>query len=309
MSVGRSATHRAALAYAVRFGWFVLPVRTGTKVPHNRFVRHGFRDATRDLEQINRWWCADPTAGVAVACSMSGLIVIDADLYKPECEFSDLEARLGPLPETPRQLTPQGGVHYLLRDTVGSYVNPCAGAEAKHEGYILVAPTIHPNGGHYKWDVGAHPLDTPVADLPDAWLAHLTRRTPERSSGPALSSSGTDAGESWLGYAFAAAGWLGLALPDGRRLARCPWLALHSDGRGAGNDTSTIVFPRAEGGTLGGFACMHSHCAERTWRDVVDVLPTAARWAADRAMRAERNRCAYAQLERRQDRRVRQTSS
>jgi len=288
---------RAAMAYAERLSWFVLPIRPGSKVPHNRFVRHGFRDATRDPEQIVRWWRADPSAGVAVSCAMSGLVVLDADLYKDDCEFAALEARLGVLPETPRQLTPQGGVHYIFRDSVGSYVNPCAGAEAKHEGYILVAPTVHPNGGVYRWDLGAHPLETPVAELPDAWLDHLTARTRRSSSASALPSSGVDAAQSWLGEAFAAMRWLGDPLPDGKRMVRCPWLIEHSDGRGDGSDSSTVLFPRAEGCTLGAFACLHGHCVGRTWRDVLEVLPPSAKWAADRASRAERNRLALQKLE------------
>jgi hypothetical protein len=115
-----SPTGRAARAYVQRFNWQVFPIRPGTKEPHGRFVRHGFQDATRDPEQIDRWWSADPLAGVGLSCAMSGLVVLDADLYKPECEFPELEAKLGVLPETPRQLTPQGGTHYLFRDTVGS---------------------------------------------------------------------------------------------------------------------------------------------------------------------------------------------
>lgn len=287
-----SATGRAALAYAERFGWLVFPVAPGTKIPYGRLVRHGHKDATRDRDQIRRWWDAAPDAGVALACALSGLVVLDADLYKPECEFQALERRLATLPETPRQLTPQGGVHYLFRDSVGSYCNPCQGAEAKYDGYILLAPSVHPNGGVYRWDVGAHPIETPIAELPDTWLAHLTT-----APKVALPSSGTDAADSWLGHAFAAAGWLGEALGDGRRMARCPWVHEHSDGRGDGSDSSTVLFPRAQGRTLGGFRCAHAHCAERSWRDVVDALPPKAKWAADQAMRQERNRILLEQIE------------
>lgn len=290
---GRSPTHRAALAYAQRFGWCVFPIKPGTKQPHPRFVRHGFKDATTDPAQIERWWAADPQAGVALACAASGLVVLDADLYKPECGFRELEQRLGTLPQTPRQLTPQGGVHYLYRDVGAAYVNPCAGAEAKHEGYVLLAPTVHPNGGHYRWDLGAHPLETPIAELPDAWLQHLTTA---RTRGLALPSTGLDAADSWLGHAFAAMGWLGDVLHDGKRMVRCPWLHEHSDGRGGGSDSSTVIFPRAEGRTLGGFRCAHGHCESRTWRDVVEALPQKPKWAADEAMRGESNRLAVERL-------------
>jgi Bifunctional DNA primase/polymerase, N-terminal len=281
-----SPTGRSAIAYIDRLGWHVGPTRPGTKLPHTRFLRHGHLDATDSREQARLWWSAEPDAGVLVACAASGLVVLDADLYKDDCAFPELEARLGRLPETPRVLTQRGGVHYYFRDTVGHYVNPCAGAESKHEGYVLAPATPG-----YQWDLGGHVLDTRIAELPDAWLAHLTT-----APKVALESSGLDAADSWLGHAFDAAGWLGDALPDGRRAARCPWLATHTDGRGDGRDSSTVLFPRAEGRTLGGFRCSHAHCATRTWRDVVEVLPSKARWLADKAMTAERNRIAYEQL-------------
>ena len=292
-----SPMHRAARAYAERFHWKVFPIEPGTKVPRVRFVRHGHKEATSDPEQIDRWWGLEPDCGIGLACAMSGLVVLDADLYKPECAFPELETRLGALPHTVRQLTPQGGVHHVFRDQVGhGYSNPCAGADAKHEGYILLAPSVHPNGGLYRWDLGAHPLDTEIATLPDAWLAHLTAATRARGLGPVLPSSGLDAADSWLGHAFAAEGWLGDPLPDGRRMVRCPWLREHSDGRGDGRDSSTVLFPRAATSTLGGFRCAHAHCEARTWTDVVDVLSKEARWKADQAMRRERNRQVLARL-------------
>jgi Bifunctional DNA primase/polymerase, N-terminal len=289
---------RAALAYVTRFGWYVFPIEKGTKAPRGRFVRHGHRDATNDQEQIRRWWGADGDCGIGLACKASGLVVLDADLYKPECEFTELEAKLGPLPQTPRQLTPAGGTHFLFRDQVGGgYRNPCAGAETKHDGYVLLAPSVHPNGGIYRWDLGAHPLETEIATLPDAWLRHLTESRSKATTGPALPSSGIDAADSWLGHAFAADGGLGELLHDGRRMVACPWRHSHSDGRGFGQDSSAVLFPRSAGRTLGGFRCSHSHCEGRNWRHVVEVLSPKAKWAADQAMRGERNRRVLAQLE------------
>jgi hypothetical protein len=286
---------RAARIYGERFAWAVFPIKPGTKQPHGRFVRHGFQDATRDPVQIDLWWAADPMAGVAIACAGSGLVVLDVDPRNGGDEtFGALERRLGPLPETPRVLTPSGGQHVYFRDSVGAYVGTAGeGVDVKSAGYVLAPPSVHPNGGVYRWDVGAHPTYTAVAELPDAWLAHLTAA---KARAVVLPSSGVDAAESYLGAAFGFMHWLGDAHPDGRRNVRCPWVHEHSDGRGDGSDSSTVLFPRAEGATMGGFRCAHGHCAGRTWRHVLEVLPADAKWAADRAMRAERNRLALEQL-------------
>lgn len=288
---------RAAHAYGGRFKWKIFPLKPGTKEPHSRFVRHGFLEATCDPEQIDRWYSADPTAGIGLACAASGLVVLDADLYKDDCGFRALEAQLGELPHTVRQLTPQGGVHYLFRDQVGGgYQNPCTGAEAKHEGYIVLAPSVHPNGSPYRWDLGAHPLETEIATLPDAWLRHVT--TPKASKGGAvLPSSGTDAADSWLGVALGEMGMLGIPLDGGKRAVRCPWVHEHSDGRGDGQDSSAVLFPRSSGKTLGGFRCSHSHCDGRGWRDVVAIVTPRAKYVADEAMRRERNRITLEQIE------------
>jgi putative DNA primase/helicase len=282
-----SPTGRSAIAYIERFGWRVGPTKPGTKLPHPRFLRRGHLDATDNPEQARIWYAAEPDAGVFVSCAASRLVVIDRDTYKPDCTFGELEAKHGRLPDTPRALTQRGGEHYYFRDTVGWYVNPGPGVEAKHQGYVLAPATPG-----YRWDSGAHVLDVPIAELPDRWLAHMTSR-PKMG----LASSGLDAIDSWLGAAFQAANWLGDVHSDGRRNVRCPWFASHSDGRGDGSDSSCVIFPRAADKTLGGFACAHAHCSARTWRDCVEVLPREAKWKADEAMRAERNRAAYQQLE------------
>lgn len=290
-----SPTGRAAMAYAGRFGWGVFPIKPGTKQPHGRFVRHGFQDATREAEQIERWWSTDPGAGVAVACAASGLVVLDVDPRNGGDEtFGRLERDMGSLPLTPRCLTPSGGQHLYFIDAVGAYLATAGeGVDVKSAGYVLAPPSVHPNGGVYRWDVGAHVLETPVAELPDQWLARLTSA---KARGAVLPSSGLDAADSWLGHAFAAMRWLGDAHPDGRRNVRCPWAESHTDGRGFGHDSSAVLWPRAQDRTLGSFTCSHGHCAGRNWQDVIEILPNDVKWAADQAMRKERNRLALERL-------------
>jgi hypothetical protein len=136
---------------------------------------------------------------------------------------------------------------------------------------VVAPPSVHPNGGMYRWDVGVHPLESPLAPLPDAWRAKVHGKS-QKQSLPA----DCDARLSFLGAAFEALGWLGVALSNGRRIARCPWHALHSDTRGAGNDSSTVLFAASPGANLGGFHCLHAHCSGRSVLDVVRVLPPVA---------------------------------
>jgi hypothetical protein len=178
-------------------------------------------------------------------------------------------------------LTPGGGLHlYFRHDGSGVAGVLGAGIDIKHRGYVVAPPSLHPNGGTYRWDAGSHPLESVPASTPLAWLQRMasSQRPPVRPT-----SSGFDARDSFLGSAFAALGWLGGELADGRRLVRCPWASLHSDGRGDGTDSSTVLFGPRPGATLGWFACAHGHCVGRKVDDVLRALPADAIDVAARA--------------------------
>jgi hypothetical protein len=72
-----------------------------------------------------------------------------------------------------------------------------------------------------------------------------------------------------LGLAFEKLGWLGPLNGAGKRCARCPRVELHSDGRGAGRDDSTVLFAATGQSTIGGFACAHQHCVDLDWKAVL----------------------------------------
>ena len=273
----------AAWAYAARWGWRVLPLQPGSKQPLGHLVPHGYLDASCDLRAIARWWRVAPLANVGIACAPSGLLVLDVDPRNGGDETLALAVRaLGELPRTWTVLTPGGGQHYYFHCELGQNLCPLGpGIDLKQHGYVLAPPSVHPNRGRYRWDLGAHPLEAPLATLPTAWWTRLVRGAAPREP---VHTSGVDARQSFLGAAFDVLGWLGAPLRDGRRCARCPWHKLHTDGRGRGHDSSTVLFSPAVGSTLGGFHCSHAHCAERRVVDVLLALPPEGMDAASRAV-------------------------
>jgi len=55
----------------------------------------------------------------------------------------------------------------------------------------------------------------------------------------------------------------------------CPWSRLHTNET---SPTATVVlYPSEENGWYGGFKCLHSHCADRTLRDLTDLLALAVK--------------------------------
>jgi len=114
---------------------------------------HGFWAATTDPALIHRWWKEEPGANIGAPCKLNGWAVIDVDPRNGgDRSLQALEQRVGVLPGTVMQLTGGGGLHlpYLSPgfDLPGE---PFPGIDFKHNGYILLAPSVHASGGRYRW--------------------------------------------------------------------------------------------------------------------------------------------------------------
>jgi hypothetical protein len=263
----------STLAFALRYasrGWPLFPLRYRSKEPR---TTHGFHDATTDCGIIRHWFSTWPDANLTIRTG-AGLCALDIDPRNGgDDTLSDLEQIHGQLPTTARALTGGGGVHYLFEIGDGLKLPSVLGEgiDIKSEGgYIVAAPSVHPSGKPYTWDLGALPSETPIAPLP-SWIvarasAPQARRPP---SGPVT--------ECYLAAAFIAAGWAGETTVAGALCVRCPWAETHSDRRGLGRDSSTVVLPPIGEHPIGAFACAHSHCCGRSIVDVLDALPASAR--------------------------------
>lgn len=174
--------HRAARAYAER-GWAVFPLKPGEKVPA---VRHGVKEATTDLGQVDAWWGRMPDANIGMACgAMSDLWVLDVD--GREGEESLLAFGHG-FPATLTQYTPSGGLHFVFSN-IGGLGNSAGSIGPKLDtrgdgGYIVVAPS-QVKGVEYRWAGKVEPQPIP------GWLLTMVRKPPvERKPLTATERSG-----------------------------------------------------------------------------------------------------------------------
>src|SRR5262249_24437653 len=149
-------------------GWAVFPLVPGTKKP---LVAGGFKAATTDPDQIRRWWTETPEANIGVATgAISRIAVLDVDHTKGgDKSWLDLVAKHGQMPETLRQRTQSGGVHFVFQSVAGlrNSVNKLGdGLDIKSDGgYIVAAPSVV-NGRSYTWEnEGTEPAPMP------AWIA------------------------------------------------------------------------------------------------------------------------------------------
>lgn len=170
---------RAALAYAEKFSLPVFPLVEGTKRP---LTAHGLHDATTDIEQIKAWWSKHPKANIGIPCGpVSGLVVIDEDVRNgseesiDRLEYKDYE----PLPDTVTVLTPSGGRHRWYKHDeriTRTKLEHYDGIDIQRAGkYVVVPPSIHPNGKSYEFELSSHLSETPIANLPEFFI-NLTQQ-------------------------------------------------------------------------------------------------------------------------------------
>ncbi|HEY7065856.1 MAG TPA: bifunctional DNA primase/polymerase [Chloroflexota bacterium] len=205
---GFHSTGQAALWYAERCGWYVLPIwgvgqdgRCECGCPHDERCPHqpphrprdigkhpvardgcpGHpADASRDRAEVSRWYRRRPTANVAVALVRSGLVVADCDgLAAYE------EARARGIPAGALWVSTGQAEHwhvYLRRPA------DCPAARAIHrgasgaidvlsDGYAVLPPSHHRSGQAYAWAPDTALVRT--AQLPAApdWLVAILRDT------------------------------------------------------------------------------------------------------------------------------------
>ena len=166
---------KAALGYAKR-GLHVFPCRVKDKRPA---TASGLKDATIDLDVIERWWREEPEFNIAVATgAMSRIFVTDIDGPDAEAELKKLEAQYGPIPPTVELITARGRhlfFQYPERPVRNSAGKLALGIDVRGDGgYVLAPPSIHPSGRRYCWSVDS---GNAFAAAPEWLLARLATRT------------------------------------------------------------------------------------------------------------------------------------
>ncbi|WP_326808152.1 bifunctional DNA primase/polymerase [Streptomyces sp. NBC_01775] len=134
---------------------------------------HGFWAATTDPDLVRRWWTDEPDANIGAPCALNGWAVLDIDpRHNGDLTLRGLEQCVGVLPGSVMQITGGDGLHILYASPRTTLPGQCGpGIDIKHNGYILLAPSLHSSGHRYHWsgDGRFHPPTTP-------WPAALAPR-------------------------------------------------------------------------------------------------------------------------------------
>ncbi len=179
-----------AVAYA-EMGWPCFPCRheaedvydhqTGEieeRGPKTPLTANGVHGAYKRADVVGRAWGRYPDAMIGLPTgSPTGFFVLDIDAKPGAANGFDwlaaMETEHGPLPETARVTTPNGGVHIYFKHNEGVRNRGAlgAGVDIRGEGgYVIGAGSAMGDGRRYDWadDVRA------IADAP-AWLLDLVK--------------------------------------------------------------------------------------------------------------------------------------
>lgn len=181
-----------ALEYALHYaslGIPILPLQPRGKIPAGALVPHGRNDATTDCASVRQWFDGTPYNIGIVTGNESGIFALDRDdRDNGDISLANLEAQHGPLPLTLTQQTGNGR-HYLFQLPPGSNIRNSAkkiapGLDIRGiGGYIVAAPSVHPNGIAYRWLDCGLPTREMIAP-PPKWLLQLIEQGGAKNMSP-----------------------------------------------------------------------------------------------------------------------------
>ena len=171
-------------------GWSVLPVRPEEKRPYmTNWLQYQHNKATKETGES--WFTNLAGAGVGmVTGKISGIVVLDVESY---CKIPIEEL----LKRYPTQLVARSGgggyhLYYTYPQGVGRIANRVGifeGADLRADGgFIVLPPTMHPNGSRYEWISEGVPGAFPRALLElearpraqtDGWITEALRGVSE----------------------------------------------------------------------------------------------------------------------------------
>jgi len=149
-----------AAAYAQK-GWWVLPLKPQSKEPC-KFLRHGYLDASGDLATVTRWF-KDPDLNIGLAIVQSNLVVLDFDKRNAVSKQEWQNYFQWCMKLNTHTVKTDDGYHFYFRadKDLAFKGKLIPGIDIKHKGYVVLPPSIHPNGSVYEVINDVDPIDLP----------------------------------------------------------------------------------------------------------------------------------------------------
>jgi putative DNA primase/helicase len=216
----------AAKYYAQTLNWQVFPVhgiddhgkctcgrvhKDSKEIAKHPASAQGQKDATTDVDRLDKWWAEDPNYNVALFAKESGYFVIDIDPRSGgDASFEKLkEMAKDGLPPTVEAITgvywsQETGEHVRGRHMIykcgpdekfiGNFnAQGLGGLDIKHNGYVLISPSRHHSGVTYDWKEGHAPWNMEIAEAPEELLTIIRSRSARKGpNGTSYSTANWD---------------------------------------------------------------------------------------------------------------------
>jgi hypothetical protein len=132
-----------AIAFAEK-GWHILPVAPYQKTPFFPIAKNGYKSATTDIAEIEKWFTRAPMLNIGIACAPSNLVVFDID-------FRNGGTTEGLNLDTFTVATGDGLHLYYTAPQDAKFKGKLReGVDIKHNGYVVGAGSLHESGKFYQ---------------------------------------------------------------------------------------------------------------------------------------------------------------
>lgn len=159
-------------------GWMIFPLKPQKKAP----LHKGWQEAsTNNIKTIRGWLYNYPEINWGLYCKKSGIIVIDVDRHTSKegvlvdgfQNFNELikKHNINIRTDTVISISGNNGMHLLYRAPEKFICNKrelAANVHIIYNGFIVIPPSIHPNGNKYTWQRTNAPSRTPLLKLDES---------------------------------------------------------------------------------------------------------------------------------------------
>lgn len=149
-----------------RRNFHLLPLKPKSKAPYSELLPSNswkvLKENKAGIQLVDSWFKYDKDINIGIITGVEvekgyKLIVVDFD-KKPKIA----------LPITPIAETSRGyHVYFKCKENEIPQANKTENGEIKTNGYVVLAPSIHPSGTKYKWCEYLSFIDVPLADFKD----------------------------------------------------------------------------------------------------------------------------------------------
>lgn len=158
-------------------GWSLIPVKYKNKTPDGSWSI--YQKERADADTISEWFLNGVTRNIAVVCGkVSGVVCLDVDGEEGKRFLQEQKEKGNSLTKTIVAKSSRGFKYfYKYPKNVSAELSTRPGIVPQidfisNAHYVLLPPSVHPDGSFYTWVKGFSPANIQLAEMPE-WILNL----------------------------------------------------------------------------------------------------------------------------------------